>query len=110
MNPVKITYLMNTVTIVTEVMEEVTNTKVIRLLYDFLGHKVHCIIKKKYSDQYLINILLASPKTSMMTLKYLKFLQCLHKNYTAVHNLHNPDHNLPGLMIKSDSSETKHIN
>ena len=49
--------------------------------------------------------------TPMMTLKYLKSLQCLQKNYTALLNLllHNPDHNLPGFMIKSDSSETKHI-
>ena len=34
----------------------------------------------------------------------------LQNNYTALHNLHHPDHNLPGLMIKSDSSKTKHIN
>ena len=33
----------------------------------------------------------------------------LTKNYTALYNLHNPDHSLPGLMIKSDSSETKHF-
>ena len=32
----------------------------------------------------------------------------LTKCYTALHNLYNPDHNQPGMMIKSDSSETKH--
>ena len=42
-NPVNITYLMNFVIMVT-VMEEVTNGKVIRLLYDFQGHTVHFII------------------------------------------------------------------
>ena len=48
MNPVKITYLMNIVTIV-RVMEEV-----IRLLYDFLGHRIHCIIKKKFQSVPII--------------------------------------------------------
>ena len=45
----KINYLLNIVTMVTE-MEEVTNGKVIRLLYDLQGHRVHCIIK--ISDEY----------------------------------------------------------
>ena len=87
-------------------MEEVTNTKVIR----FLGHRVHCRskIKKNYGPIPIIFCLLGQ-KTSRMTLKYLKSLQCLQK-YTALHILNNPDHSLPGLMIKSDASETKHIN
>ena len=46
----KITYSINIVNNVT-VIEEVTNGKVIGLLYDFQGHREHCIIK--ISDPYL---------------------------------------------------------
>ena len=73
------------------VMKEATNRKVIGLLYDLQGHREHEVWN---SDD---------------DVKILKVSSVLTKNYTALLNLYNPDHNLPGLMIKSESSETKHI-
>ena len=60
-------------------MEEVTNTKAIMLLYDFLGHRVHCIIQKKFMTN-TYNILLARPKYFEDDVKIFKISSMLTKN------------------------------